>query len=117
MIVIRRRVVNIRVWDLPLEKLCNKHLVASHFELHTIWSVIANKKKGYSQHPEVVRWFGKLKALKLRHEAIVREMTARDYNHNSPLPDTNDSDLQTQKWQSVAKQKQILKEKGCGCRV
>ena len=63
-----------RIWDLPPENLCRKHLLGEHRELHAIWSIITNNKIGYSKHPETIRWKGKLKALYNRHEKQVAEM-------------------------------------------
>ena len=42
-----------------------------------MWSVIIQNKKGYSKHPETIRWIGKLKALYLRHNQQVNEMKSR----------------------------------------
>jgi hypothetical protein len=60
-------------------------LLGEHRELHAIWSVLVNGKKGYSRHPETLRWKGKLKALFGQHEALVSEMATRGYRHRSPL--------------------------------
>lgn len=74
-----------RVWDVPPDFLCRSHLLGEHRELHAIWSVITQGKKGYSRHPETLRWKGKLAALYRRHEELVTEMSARGYTHRSPL--------------------------------
>src|SRR5690348_6846591 len=74
-----------RVWDISPKRLCRNHLLGEHRELHAIWSVLVNGKKGYARHPETLRWRGKLKALYSRHDALVREMTVRGYTHQSPL--------------------------------
>lgn len=74
-----------RIWDLSPKKLCRLHLLGEHRELHAIWSVLTQDKKGYSLHPETIRWRGKLKALYVRHEELVTEMNERGYNHKSPL--------------------------------
>ena len=74
-----------RIWDIPVERLCRNHLLAEHRELHAIWSILLNGKKGYSRHPEVLRWRGKLGALWLRHEEEKEEMLRRGFEHNSPL--------------------------------
>ncbi|MDA8432778.1 MAG: pyrimidine dimer DNA glycosylase/endonuclease V [Nitrospiraceae bacterium] len=74
-----------RIWDLSPERLCRSHLLGEHRELHAIWSILTNNRKGYSGHPEVLRWKGKLKALFLRHEDLVSEMLRRGYRHESPL--------------------------------
>ena len=70
-----------RVWDLPPQLLCNRHLVAEHFEIHTIWSVLTRGLKGWARHPETLRWAERLRALYGRHEADVAEMTRRGRHH------------------------------------
>ncbi|MDX8387129.1 MAG: DUF1722 domain-containing protein [Ghiorsea sp.] len=42
-------------------------------------------KKGYSRHPETLRWVGCIDALIQRHDLLVCEMTLRGYKHHSPL--------------------------------
>ena len=74
-----------RIWDLPPAKLCRAHLLGEHRELHAIWSILTQNKKGYSLHPETLRWKGKLKALYFRHEELVQEMNLRGFAHQSPL--------------------------------
>lgn len=73
-----------RIWDIPPEKLCRQHLLGGHRELHALWSIIINNKKAYAHHPETMRWRGKLRALYLRHNAQVEEMTKRGYKHYPP---------------------------------
>jgi hypothetical protein len=98
-------------------ELCRKHLLGEHRELHAIWSVIANGKKGYSKHPETLRWVGKLKALQNRHEALTKEMEKRNYKHFSPLDEkqATGSDKQTEFVNSIEEQIEILKNKECAC--
>ena len=106
-----------RIWDISPNYLCRNHLLAEHRELHAIWSIITKNKKGYFNHPETKRWKGKLKALYLRHKALVREMEKRGYNHYSNL----DIKLATGKSQqkdyvnSIEEQIKILKNKNCDC--
>ena len=69
-----------RIWDIPPSKLCRNHLLGEHRELHAMWAVITQKKKGYSMHPETIRWKGKLMAMYLRHEELVKEMSSRGYH-------------------------------------
>jgi len=45
-----------RIWDLSPKKLCRAHLLGEHRELHAIWSVLVNGKKGYARHPETWAW-------------------------------------------------------------
>lgn len=108
-----------RIWDIPTEKLCRSHLLGEHRELHAIWSIIINNKKGYSKHPETLRWKGKLKALYLRHEEQVKEIQKRGYTHNSSLDKKLATGKKTQNEfiDSIEKQKQILKNKKCNCKI
>jgi hypothetical protein len=108
-----------RIWDITPKKLCQNHLLGEHRELHAIWSVIVNGKKGYSQHPETLRWKGKLKALYGRHEALVVEMSSRGYQHRSPLSkrQATGSAKQTLYVDSPRRQIVILRNKHCQCDV
>ena len=81
--------------------------------------VITNNKKGYSLHPETLRWKGKLKALFLRHEKPVHEMNLRGYNHNSLLEKklAKGKSQQNVFVDAPDKQLEILNKKGCACRT
>lgn len=107
-----------RIWDLPPSQLCRKHLLGEHRELHALYTVITQHKKGYSQHPETKRWVGKLQALYNRHEALVQEMTARGYKHKSPLEKSpmSNSDIQDVFINTIEEQKELLNNKNCECR-
>jgi hypothetical protein len=108
-----------RIWDIKPEVLCRQHLLGEHRELHAIWSIITQNKKGYSTHPETLRWKGKLKVLYLRHEDIVLEMKKRGYNHNSPLDENLASGIDKQNIiiDSIEEQIKILKIKKCSCKI
>lgn len=108
-----------RIWDLPPENLCRVHLLAEHRELHGLWSILINGKKGYANHPETKRWRGKLEALYLRHESLAAEMARRGYQHNTPLdPDlATGSEIQDEFLATPEEQLEILRSKGCGCRT
>jgi len=109
----------VRIWDLSPKKLCRAHLLGEHRELHAIWSVIVNGKKGYAQHPETLRWKGKLKALYGRHEVLVVEMSNRGYQHRSLLAkrEATGSAEQTIYIDTPRRQIVILRTKGCQCHV
>ena len=108
-----------RIWDVSPSVLCRNHLLGEHRELHAIWSVITNDRKGYSRHPEVMRWRGKLKALRKRHEMLVAEMRKRGYEHRSPIDKNiaSGSEKQDIYIDIPERQIEILKAKGCGCRI
>ena len=108
-----------RIWDVPPDFLCRNHLLGEHRELHAIWSVITQDKKGYSRHPETLRWRGKLAALYKRHEELVAEMSSRGYSHRSPLERKlatgfTNQDAYVDDFES---QLRMLSEKRCECLV
>ncbi|NIO21283.1 MAG: pyrimidine dimer DNA glycosylase [Candidatus Aenigmarchaeota archaeon] len=108
-----------RVWDIPPDKLCRNHLLGEHREIHAIWSILTKSKKGYSRHPETLRWIGKLKALYARHEKLAREMCKRGYEHRSCLDQSlaRGKGKQERFINSAGEQIKILSNKKCGCRV
>ncbi len=75
-----------RVWDIHPGFLNRQSLLGEHREIHAIHTVLSQQKKGYSRHPETLRWREHLAALWLRHEQVVAEMRIRGFNHFSPLP-------------------------------
>ncbi len=68
-----------RVWDLNPGYLNRQSLLGEHRELHAIVSIIKNNKKGYSRHPETLRWIGFGWALNQRHRLLAAEMNLRGY--------------------------------------
>lgn len=109
-----------RIWDIPPERLCRKHLLGEHAELHAVWTILTeNRQGGYANHPEVQRWRGKLRALYGKHEEIVAEMMARGYQHNSPLDPrlATGAEIQDTFVDSLKEQARILRDKGCECQI
>ncbi|MDX2493922.1 MAG: DUF1722 domain-containing protein [Desulfuromusa sp.] len=74
-----------RIWDINPGYLNRQSLLGEHRELHGIASIIENNKKGYSSHPETVRWVGYQWALKQRHLLLSSEMTLRGYKDKTPV--------------------------------
>ncbi|MCW8831455.1 MAG: DUF1722 domain-containing protein [Gammaproteobacteria bacterium] len=74
-----------RIWDIDPGYLNRQSLLGEHRELHGIVSIIANNKKGYSRHPETLRWVGYGWALKQRHKLLAAEMQLRGYTDHSPV--------------------------------
>jgi len=109
----------VRIWDLPPEQLCRAHLLGEHRELHAIWVVLTTGRTGYAHHPETLRWRGKLRALWMRHEALVAEMQRRGYRHASPLDEAlaTGAAVQDELLDSIPDQIANLRAKGCDCRV
>jgi hypothetical protein len=64
----------VRVWDVNPGYLNRQSLLGEHRELHAIVSIIKNNKKGYSRHPETLRWKNFGWALSQRHRLLAAEM-------------------------------------------
>lgn len=74
-----------RIWDLHPGYLNRRSLLGEHRELHGMVSIIVNGKKGYSRHPETLRWMDFGWALNKRHQLLAAEMKLRGYNDKSPV--------------------------------
>ena len=74
-----------RIWDINPGYLNRQSLLGEHRELHGIVSIIVNGKKGYSKHPETLRWVGYGWALKMRHELLAAEMSLRGFKEKTPV--------------------------------
>ena len=74
-----------RVWDVNPGYLNRQSLLGEHRELHTIVSIIKNNTKGYSRHPETLRWQGFGWALSQRHRLLAAEMNLRGYVDRTPV--------------------------------
>ncbi len=108
-----------RIWDIDPKRLCRNHLLGEHRELHCIWVVLTQGKKGYSRHPETLRWRGRLKALYARHAEQVSEMENRGYCHKSPLDRrlATGRAVQDKYIDAPHKQLKLLAAKKCACAV
>ena len=106
-----------RVWDLDPGLLCRDHLLGEHREIHAVWSILTEGRRGYRNHPETRRWEGKLAALWARHERDVAEMRRRGYRHRSPLDAglATGSDRQDVFVDPPARQRELLRAKACPC--
>ncbi len=102
-----------RIWDVHPGYLNRQSLLGEHRELHGIASIIANNKKGYSRHPETLRWVEYGWALTTRHKLLAAEMELRNFNERSPV----DMDANNQgTWPTIyidppGRQLDILREK------
>lgn len=108
-----------RIWDIEPERLCRPHLLGEHRELHAIWTILTQGRRGYAFHPETLRWKGRLKALHLRHERLVVEMAARGYRHQTPLNRrlATGKAVQDRFVDPPSRQRALLKAKRCACKV
>lgn len=78
-----------RMWMVPTEMMCRKHLLGEHVEIHMLVTHLNKKRK--------ITNFIKKNQLEpssviSRHQNIINEMQKRNYNHQSPIikmPDTS----------------------------
>lgn len=108
-----------RVWDVPVAHLCDKHLLAQHLEIHTMYSVITNNKRGYANHPETKRWRDNIPSLRWMHEITREQMRKRGFNHKSPIEGNNKAPnvVLLGVVDSVKVQIDELSAKGCHCDI
>ncbi len=76
-----------RIWDISPGYLNRQSLLGEHRELHGLMNIIVLGKKGYSRHPETLRWISYPAALAFRHRQLAAEMALRGYTDQSPVPD------------------------------
>lgn len=72
-----------RMWMVPPEVLCRKHLLGEHVELHMFVGAL---NKQHSIDGYVSRGMVEVQSITSRHEALALEMQRRGYNHTSSLP-------------------------------
>ncbi len=108
-----------RVWDVPVDELDDRALLAEHRELHGLFNARTLGRRGYSAHPETLRWRGHLGALVARHDAQVGEFRRRGWpsggRHATPLeaPElpASESAEPPPMLQTLAEQRRLLKRK------
>jgi hypothetical protein len=108
-----------RIWDIPVNLLCDRHLLGEHRELHAIHTFLTTGTGGsYKKHPEVLRWKGKLPALYKRHDEQMQELRNRNFLHNSLLPFPSSGEhIQTDCVDTIVDQIDNIAKKGCKCDV
>ena len=79
----------VRIWCVPVSELDRQHLLGEHAELHCIVGALLGKYKAYRNHPETLRFNGRIEELYFRHSEQVAEMRRRGYRHDSPLPESS----------------------------
>ena len=111
-----------RVWHQNLiPKLCRQHLLACWRESLGAYKIITENKKGYRNHPAVKEFLGNPLALWARLYHIREEMLRRGYKPKE-LPELKSVDgyfftLDFYEWQSLNEQIEVLRSKGCDCKI
>lgn len=103
---------DMRIWDINPGYLNHQSLLGEHRELHGIVSIIVNGKKGYSRHPETIRWVGHGWALRQRHKQLACEMALRGFVDKSPVITRSNKGIWPSTYVDAPEQQfQLLKEK------
>lgn len=71
-----------RMWMLPPESLCRRHLLGEHVELHMLLGAM---RRGTNLRGFLEGGLIDPRRLYERHEQLAREMERRGYHHRSPL--------------------------------
>lgn len=71
-----------RMWMLPPEGMCRKHLLGEHVELHML---LGNMRRGKSIEGFLSGGLVDPQQLFARHEELVTEMTRRGFKHTSSI--------------------------------
>ena len=71
-----------RMWMVPPQKMCRKHLLGEHVEIHM---AVASLRHGKSLAGFLRKGLLELASLERRHDELVHEMLRRGYSHRSPL--------------------------------
>ena len=76
-----------RMWNIDPSKLCDKHLLGEHVEMHMF---VGSIKKGTSLKGYINKGLVEVHNIKKRHNDLDNEMNKRGMKHKSSLPDFND---------------------------
>jgi hypothetical protein len=71
------------MWMVDPKKMCRKHLLGEHVEIHMM---VGTLLKGRSIDGFLQRGLLEPQSARKRHDALAAEMQARGYKHLSPLP-------------------------------
>ena len=72
-----------RMWMVPPEVMCRKHLLGEHVEIHMM---VGSLRRGRSIAGHLERKQLEPCAAQQRHSALAAELRRRGYRHVSPLP-------------------------------
>jgi hypothetical protein len=108
-----------RIWHEKLiPKLCQKHLCAMWREGLGCYKIITEGKKGYRNHPATKEFINAPWQLVKRLHLIRNEMIKRGY-HPKKIIKLRSAYLESsiKPWQTLEQQIEILKGKGCKCKI
>lgn len=75
-----------RMWKVDPTKMCRKHLLGEHVEMHMF---VGSINKGISMEGYMSNGLVDVCLIEERHEELVAEMDRRGYKHKSDLPKFN----------------------------
>lgn len=75
-----------RMWMIEPRIMCRAHLLGEHRELHALCGMLRSRISLDGYHEKGLL---ELAQLGIRHEALVKEMLSRGYEHRTPFDGTN----------------------------
>ena len=72
-----------RMWMVPPEVMCRKHLLGEHVEIHML---AGSLRRGRSIEGHLAAGQLEPASIRRRHAALALEMRRRGFKHQSPLP-------------------------------
>lgn len=79
-----------RMWMVKPDRLCKKHLLGEHVEIHML---VSSLQKGKNMQGFLENNLLEPQNIRERHDTLVKEMLSRGYTHNSPIPDDFSTNL------------------------
>lgn len=80
------------MWMIDPKIMCRQHLLGEHNELHAAVGCLNSKGRGKIWINSLIKsGYIEIHKIKKRHKELVKEMKRRDYSHNSPLPEFDES--------------------------
>lgn len=76
-----------RMFNVDVTKMCNKHLLGEHVEMHMFVGTI---KKGISIKGYIDKGLVEVNNISKRHNELVKEMKKRGMSHKTEIVDTED---------------------------
>lgn len=96
-----------RMWMVDPSKMCRKHLLGEHVELHMYVGHLRLKRR---VDRYVTNNLLETRAIESRHEELVEEMKRRGYDHKSPIKKPRVFDLPIEHQNSTVDRELALKE-------
>jgi len=77
-----------RMWKVDVTKMCRRHLLGEHNEMHMFAGTILKKRcRNFVKSRFVLEGLVDTSCIRERHDELAVEMLRRGYKHKTPFPD------------------------------